>query len=72
MATTLAPLFAPVIVLSMASFGRLLQIVGLVFPPLSIVLQLQGNITAGQMLVILVMSVSLFMIGRIVEGYARQ
>ncbi|HTQ37509.1 MAG TPA: hypothetical protein VMJ32_00685 [Pirellulales bacterium] len=56
----------------MASFGRLLQIVGLVLPPLSIVLQLQGAITLGQMLLMLVAAVSAFWIGRILEGYARQ
>jgi hypothetical protein len=56
----------------MASFGRLLQIVGLVVPPLSIVLQLQEAITLGQMLLAVVAAVSAFWIGRIVEGYARQ
>jgi hypothetical protein len=55
----------------MASFGRLLQIVGLVVPPVSILLQLQGGITLGQMLMLLVAAVSAFWIGRIVEGYAR-
>jgi F0F1-type ATP synthase membrane subunit a len=57
---------------SMASLGRLLQIVGLVLPPLSIILQLQGAITLGQMLTMLVAAVSAFWIGRIVEGYARR
>ncbi len=56
----------------MASLGRLLQIVGLVVPPLSIILQLQGAITLGQMLIMLVAAVSAFWIGRIVEGYAKQ
>ena len=56
----------------MASLGRLLQIIGLVVPPLSIILQLQNAITLGQMLIMLVMSVSSFWIGRIVEGYAKQ
>ena len=55
----------------MASLGRLLQIIGLVLPPLSILLQLQGAITLGQMLMTLVSAVSAFWIGRIVEGYAR-
>lgn len=52
-------------------FGRLLQILGLVLPPLSIVLQLGQRITLGQMLTMLVASVAAFAIGRIVEGYAR-
>jgi F0F1-type ATP synthase membrane subunit a len=56
----------------MASFGRLLQIVGLIVPPVSILLQLQGAITLGQMLLGLVVAVSAFWIGRIVEGYARR
>jgi hypothetical protein len=56
----------------MASLGRLLQIVGLVLPPLSIFLQLEGSITLGQMLLVLVAAVSGFWIGRILEGYARQ
>jgi F0F1-type ATP synthase membrane subunit a len=56
---------------AMASLGRALQILGLVLPPLSIVLQLQSAITAGQMLLMLVAAVSAFWLGRIVEGYAR-
>jgi F0F1-type ATP synthase membrane subunit a len=56
----------------MASFGRLLQIVGLILPPLSILLQLQGAITLGQMLLMLVAAVSGFWVGRILEGYARR
>jgi hypothetical protein len=55
----------------MAGLGRLMQIVGLVLPPLSIVLQLQGAISLGQMLTMLVASVSAFWLGRIIEGYAR-
>jgi hypothetical protein len=56
----------------MASFGRLLQIVGLVLPPLSIFLQLEGAVSLGQMLLLLVAAVSAFWIGRILEGYARR
>jgi F0F1-type ATP synthase membrane subunit a len=52
-------------------FGRLLQIVGLVVPPLSIVMQLWAAITQGQMLTMLVASVCCWGIGRIIEGYAR-
>jgi len=54
----------------MALFGRLMQIVGLVLPPLAIILQLQNAITLGQMLTLLVAAVSAFWIGRIVEGYS--
>ena len=42
---------------------------GLIVPPLSIVLQLASSISQGQMLTMLVASVCLFGIGRIVEGY---
>ena len=55
----------------MHAFGRLLQIVGLAAPPLSIFLQLVEAITLGQMLTMLVAAVSCFFIGWIVEGYAR-
>ena len=51
----------------MPSIGRLLQIVGLTLPPLSIVLQFG----AVKMFASLVFSVCLFLIGRIIEGYAR-
>lgn len=54
----------------MRSFGRGLQRLGLVLPPLSIVLQLAGGIDLKQMLAVLVVSVCLFGIGRIVEGYS--
>jgi hypothetical protein len=58
--------------LDMATFGRWLQISGLVALPLSIILQLQSSITTGQMLQICIVAVCLFCIGRIVEGYARR
>lgn len=60
----------------MRQLGRLLQHLGLVLPPLGIVLQLlrDGNgqplLSVGQMLVMLVAGVSAFWIGRILEGYA--
>ena len=56
----------------MATFGRWLQIIGLVAPPLTLILQLQEAITSGQMLQILIAAICLFCIGRIVEGYARR
>ncbi len=55
----------------MRAFGRTLQILGLIAPPLAIVLQLSDAITLGKMLAALVASVCLFLIGRIIEGYAR-
>ncbi len=60
----------------MRPFGRLLQHLGLILPPLGIVLQLlrDGNgrplLSVGQMLVMLVAGVCAFWIGRIIEGYA--
>jgi uncharacterized protein involved in cysteine biosynthesis len=56
----------------MATFGHWLQILGLVVPPLAIILQLQSAISLGQMLTMVVAAFSAFWIGRIVEGYARQ
>ncbi len=53
----------------MRPLGRNLQIVGLVVLPLSIVLELAGSISQGQMLAMLLASVCLFGIGRITEGY---
>jgi hypothetical protein len=58
--------------LDMATFGRWLQIIGLVAPPLTIILQLQEQITSSQMLQLLIAALCLFFIGRIVEGYARR
>ncbi len=55
----------------MRSIGRGLQVIGLTLPPLSIVLQLSDAISLGQMLTMLVSAVCGFVIGRIVEGYAR-
>jgi hypothetical protein len=51
--------------------GRLLQMIGLGVPPVSIFLQLTEAISLRQMLMMLVVSVCCFAIGRIVEGYAR-
>jgi hypothetical protein len=61
----------------MRAFGRLLQHLGLILPPVAILLQLApGNaaggtvITLKQMLVVLIAAVCSFLIGRIMEGYA--
>jgi len=53
----------------MQSVGKLLTMVGLTVPPLSIIMQLNESITQGQMLMMLLASVCLFGIGRIIEGY---
>jgi hypothetical protein len=55
----------------MKGLGRALQQLGLILPPLSIVLQLAGSVDVRQMLALLVASVCLFFIGRIIEGYSR-
>ncbi len=55
----------------MHTLGRLLQVLGLAMPPLAMVMQLTEAISLGQMLTTLVASVCLFLIGRILEGYAR-
>ncbi|HEY2881415.1 MAG TPA: hypothetical protein VGJ15_03255 [Pirellulales bacterium] len=56
----------------MSTIGRLLQIAGLVLLPVSMILEFQSAIGAGQMLLFLVSGVSAFYIGRILEGYAKQ
>ena len=54
----------------MQKLGKLLQLAGLTVPPITILMQLSGSIKASEMLVFLVGSVCVFMIGRILEGYA--
>jgi len=56
---------------SMRFFGRSVQMLGLFVPCIAILLQLNWSISLVQMLVMLVGAVCLFLIGRIVEGYAR-
>jgi hypothetical protein len=56
----------------MREVGKLLQVVGLVLPPLSIVMNVMGYLQRPlQMLSLLVVAVCLFLIGRLLEGYAR-
>lgn len=50
--------------------GRILQRVALVVPPLSILWQLTGTISLGQMLIMLLGSVAAFYLGRLIEGYS--
>jgi hypothetical protein len=59
-----------------AAFGKLLQVVGLVLLPLGMYLELSGGLGRSgglsQMLIIFVAGVAMFLIGRLVEGHARQ
>jgi hypothetical protein len=55
----------------MRKLGRAMQVLGLTFPPLAMVMQLSEAISLGQMLAALAASVCLFLMGRIVEGYSR-
>jgi hypothetical protein len=56
---------------SMRGLGRGLQVLGLVLPPLAIIMQLAEAVSLGQMLTMLLAAVCCFGIGRIVEGYSR-
>jgi hypothetical protein len=57
----------------MRMFGRALQHLALLIAPLSILLIFTGGLYKGwQELVMLLGAVCLFMIGRLIEGYARQ
>jgi len=55
----------------MQRLGRSLQMAALIGLPLSIPLQLVGQIDLRQMLALMAASLCLFYIGRLVEGYAR-
>lgn len=53
----------------MYTLARILQIVGLVIPPLAIMAQLNESITLGQMLQFLVASICVFMIGQLLQRH---
>jgi hypothetical protein len=63
----------------MGTFGKLLQVAGLVLLPVSMMMQLTGGVraptgggfTVSAMLLLMVLGVSLFSVGRILEGYGR-
>jgi len=63
----------------MGTFGKLLQVAGLVLLPVSMMMQLTGGMraptgggfTVSAMLLMMVLGVSLFSVGRILEGYGR-
>jgi hypothetical protein len=57
----------------MRHFGKFLQFVGLVVPPVAIVMELSGKFIrdgVADLLLALVASVCAFCIGRIIEGYS--
>lgn len=67
------PLLAPPAddnVLGMFKLGRMLQLVGLVIPPLAIVAQLSNSISLGQMLQFLFVSVCVFLMGYLLQRYS--
>lgn len=49
-----------------------MQIVGLVLPILAILMQITDRISVGKMLIMAVAAISLFYIGRLIEGYAQR
>jgi hypothetical protein len=61
----------------MRTLGKLLQVAGLVMLPISMMMQLTGGVraptgqgfTVSAMLLMMVAGVTLFVIGRFVEGY---
>ena len=63
----------------MRMIGKLLQVAGLVILPVAIMMQLTagvradtgGGFTVSAMLLMMVGGVALFMLGRLIEGYAR-
>jgi hypothetical protein len=59
-----------VTVLNMLSLARLLQLIGLTIPPLAIIAQLTENISLGQMLGFLVVSIAVFSIGYLMQAYS--
>ena len=54
----------------MKAIGKLMQLVALIVLPVSILVQLSGGLSVGQMLILLVFAFALFWLGRIVEGYS--
>ena len=60
------------------SFGKLMQLAGLVVLPVAMLLQLSsgmraptGTFSVSAMLVLMVFGAVLFLLGRYIEGYAR-
>ena len=57
-------------VLAMYTLARMLQFAGLVIPPLAIMAQLAESISLGQMLGFLVVAISLFSIGHMLQQHS--
>jgi hypothetical protein len=63
----------------MRTFGKLLQVIGLVVLPASMMMQLTGGVraptgggfTVSAMLIMMIGGVGLFLLGRLLEGHAR-
>ena len=53
----------------MQTIARMLQLVGLIIPPLAMAAQLGNQISAGRMLQFLVFSVCLFSAGYLLQAY---
>ena len=56
--------------LTMYLLSRMLQLVGLTIPPLSIIAQLNQQITLGQMLSFLAVSMGVFAVGYLLQRYS--
>ena len=54
----------------MKAIARLLQMAGLVIPPLAMVAQLSDSISTGEMLKFLVVSILLFLLGYTIQRYS--
>ncbi len=59
------------LVFPMRAFGRLLQLLGLLIPPLAVVLQLAEAIDVRLLLTMWVAAMCIFWIGRLIEGYGK-
>ena len=59
----------------MQRFGRVLQLIGLAVLPLSMMLELTGILgrafNLSHMVIMLVFGIAAFLLGRLIEGYAR-
>ena len=54
----------------MYKLARFIQMAGLAIPPLAIIAQLMDEITLGQMLGFLTVSVGLFLVGYLLQRYS--
>jgi hypothetical protein len=61
---------ANVTVLTMYTIARLMQLIGLTIPPLTIIAQLNQQITLGQMLGFLAVSMGVFVVGYLLQRYS--